>query len=235
MKKKSSKKNISAFMTKQFVLIFLIISLCSACALNKPAETNESEIQLKLLDKRMAAVEEKIDKLYSRLSIIQFMVDNHEQMIKVSNPLTHKSDNESTAVNNSDDDKKSTEDSLSPQKLYAKGIDYLKNKKYEKAVETFDEFLNKYPGESLADNALYWKGEAFYAQSKYQKSAEIFELVTTTYPDGTKCPDAMLKAGYSHLKLGDNNKAREFLQKVIKTYPFSNAAPKAQSKLKEIL
>ncbi|MDY0132556.1 MAG: tol-pal system protein YbgF [Desulforegulaceae bacterium] len=211
--------------------IVLVLFFITGCASKNSSKTNQSPVELKLIDERMTAVEEKIDKLYSRLSIIQFMVDNHEQMIKV----TPSSEKTSEDKNLSVESLKPEETYLSPQKLYSRGIDFLKKKDYQNAIKTFDEFLDKYPNETLADNALYWKGESFYAQSYYDKSAEIFELVTTTYPDGTKCPDAMLKAGYSYLKLGNNKKAKESLQKVIKTWPFSNAAPKAQAKLKEIL
>jgi tol-pal system protein YbgF len=218
--------------------LVLFFSLFFGCASKQSSKISDSEVELKLLDKRMSAVEEKIDKLYSRLSIIQFMVDNHEQMIKVSPVISQKTKNDEKTDNVSDqaeENKTTAEEYLSPQKLYAKGIEFLKKKNYQKAVEIFDEFLKKYPDETLADNALYWKGESFYAQSDYKRSAEIFELVTKTYPDGTKCPDALLKAGYSYLKLDDKEKAKELLQRVIKSYPFSNAAPKAQSKLKEIL
>lgn len=218
-----------------FILLFILaFSGCASKAKNNP---DNSQTELNLIDKRLSAVEDKIEKLYSRLSIIQFMVDNHEQMIKNNPEKSNSQITENTSEKEIDSIQiiEVKEENLSPQKLYAKGYNYLKNKNYSKSIETFDEFLKKYPDETLADNALYWKGEAFYAQSDYKKSAEIFELVTKNYPDGTKCPDAMLKAGYSYLNLKNNDKAKELLQKVIKNYPFSNAAPKAQSKLREIL
>jgi len=237
MKSHCLQKKIQALNAGKIILIFFIITGFCGCASKVSQPQSDSEIELKLLDKRLVDVEEKIDKLYSRLSIIQFMVDNHEQMIKVQPQATETGNPEDKPdkLTQQSPAPESNEKNLSPQKLYSKGYNFLKNKNYSKAIETFDEFLEKYPNETLADNALYWKGEAFYAQSEYKKAAEIFEMVTTTYPDGTKCPDALLKAGYSYLKLKNNDKAKELLQKVIKIYPFSNAAPKAQSKLKEIL
>lgn len=240
MKKICYKSRIPAINAGKIILLFLfVIGFCS-CASKNEKQPNDIEIEMKLLDKRLGAVEEKIDKLYSRLSIIQFMVDNHEQMIKAKPESLSSQETATSQIMPENTEKVSyvheaREENLSPQKLYSKGYNYLKNKNYAKSIDTFDEFLKKYPNETLADNALYWKGEAFYAQSDYKKSAEIFELVTTTYPEGTKCPDALLKAGYSYLMLKNNEKAKELLQKVIKIYPFSNAAPKAQSKLKEIL
>jgi len=217
--------------------IFLLLFVFSGCASKVTHGPDDSEIKTKLIDKRLSAVEEKMDKLYNRLSIIQFMVDSHEQKIKTSSEASHTkiTENKSENLIKTSSFKEIKEENLSPQKLYAKGYDYLKDKNYSKSIETFDEFLKKYPHETLADNSMYWKGEAFYALSDYEKAAKIFESVASTYPDGTKCPDALLKAGYSHLKLKNNEKAKLFFQKVIKNYPFSNAASKAQLKLKEIL
>jgi len=64
-----------------FIFFLLIISGCSA---RQNQTSNDDEIELKLIEKRLSIVEDKIDKVYNRLSVIQFMVDDHEQKLKVS-------------------------------------------------------------------------------------------------------------------------------------------------------
>ncbi|MGM0417530.1 MAG: tol-pal system protein YbgF [Thermodesulfobacteriota bacterium] len=184
---------------------------------------------MKLIEKRLSIVEDKIDKVYNRLSVIQFMVDDHEQKLKVSGNSDISDQTEEIKTEKTEDPAE-----ITPNKLYSKGLNLLKEKKYKSALDTFDKFLDKFPENSLADNAIYWKGETYYTQKEYSKAAETFKMVTEKYPDGSKCPDALLKEGYSYIELGETKKAEQTLQKLIKLYPFSSAAPKAEVKLKEI-
>jgi tol-pal system protein YbgF len=214
-----------------FFLFFLFI--ISGCSARQNQTSNDDKIELKLIEKRLSIVEDKIDKVYNRLSVIQFMVDDHEQKLKVSGNSDISDQNKETKAEKS---KKKPEEpaGLNPNKLYSKGLNFLKEKQYKSALDTFDQFLDKFPENSLADNALYWKGETYYTQKEYSKAAETFKMVTEKYPDGSKCPDALLKEGYSYIELSETKKAEQTLQKLIKLYPFSSAAPKAEVKLKEI-
>ena len=227
------------------VMVFLLSAALffQGCALNKAPQPQDNEIELKLMEKRISFMEKKLEKIYSRLSIIQFMVDNHELMLKTSYPLQKKEGETPEAKENLSENKEKealadgtdNKEKISPEQLYSRGIRLINEKIFDSAIKTFDIFIKKYPDHKLADNSLYWRGECFYTQKNFSEAVKSFEQVTTDYPGGSKYPDALLKAGYSYIELGNTQKAKEALQKVIKLYPFSNAAPKAEVKLKELL
>jgi tol-pal system protein YbgF len=119
-----------------------------------------------------------------------------------------------------------------PILLYKDGRTSLLEEEYGAAIQTFTQFLEKYPHNDLADNALYWIGECHYAVTDFDKAIKTFKEVVEKYPRGMKVPDALLKTAYSYLSLKDKDRAHHYLKLVVEKYPFSEASEKAQIKLK---
>ena len=92
---------------------------------------------------------------------------------------------------------------------YEAAADLVKKKQYDKALEAFNAFLVKYPGDANADNAMYWRGECYYAKGEYARAAEQFEGVIARFPEGNKVADAMLKLGLSQSRMGEREKAQK--------------------------
>jgi len=122
----------------------------------------------------------------------------------------------------------------SPEEMYEVAVGEVKGGNPKKGRETLTDFVAKYPGHKLIPNALYWKGEAFYAEKDYDNAILTFQDVVDKYPRGEKAPDAMYKQGLSFLSLKDRNNARTLFDLVQKKYPKSKAAGMAKKKLKEI-
>ncbi|HQU12615.1 MAG TPA: tol-pal system protein YbgF [Thermodesulfobacteriota bacterium] len=122
----------------------------------------------------------------------------------------------------------------SPEEMYEVAVGQVKGGNPKKGRETLSDFVAKYPGHKLIPNALYWKGEAFYAEKDYENAILSFQDVVDKYPGGEKAPDAMYKQGLSFLALKDQKNARILLDLVRKKYPKSKAAGMAIKKLKEI-
>ncbi len=230
-----NKKNVSKLRPSFFYVIslFFIISVINGCASSEVSKKKitDKEIEIKVLEKRIALLEEKMNKAYSRLSVVQFTIENHENILRSKDGKKTSSKKLSQDIPNSADENTDK----TPEEIYAEAMNCLKSKQYEKALEYFNFFLENYPEHKFSDNAMYWKGETFYTQKKYFDSAKIFMEVSQKYPDGAKHPDALLKAGYSYVHLGENEKAKKILQKIIRNFPFSSSAPKAEKKLKQLL
>jgi tol-pal system protein YbgF len=122
----------------------------------------------------------------------------------------------------------------SPEEMYEVAVGQVKGANPKKGRETLSDFAVKYPGHKLIPNVLYWKGEAFYAEKDYENAILTFQDVVDRYPKGEKAPDAMYKQGLSFLLLKDKKNARVLLDLVQKKYPKSSAAGMAKKKLKEI-
>jgi tol-pal system protein YbgF len=122
----------------------------------------------------------------------------------------------------------------SPEEMYEVAVGQVKGGNPKKGRETLSDFAAKYPDHKLIPNVLYWKGEAFYAEKDFENAILTFQDVVDRYPRGEKAPDAMYKQGLSFLALKDKKNARILLDLVPKKYPKSKAAEMAKKKLKEI-
>lgn len=236
------------------LLLPLTLILLPSCAM-KNRDSAPDDFQIAYLEKEISALDKKIEEIYHRVSVIQFMVDNHDRqlqgngvnVIKSSAPVSEgkvfstpadtgrgnttpqvlfSSAPTSSAVNSFSDE--------SPETLYKKGLAAYKNNNFEQAVACFETFVQKYPDNDYADNALYWAGESHYSEKDYNAAIKAFKTIPVRYPDGGKVPDALLKTGYTYLELNDPQSAKIYLKNVIKKYPFSPAAAKAEQMLAKL-
>jgi len=223
-----------------FIFAIVVLSLLAACSSLKPLKESEKT----RLERQVAETNEKIEELSHKLSILQFMVDDHQKTLK---------EIEATQEAGAISTQKSVEvqqPTLQPavgsekaaapvsgenaDQLYKKALSVYKDRNYGKAAAIFNSIFENYPGHNLADNALYWTGECFYAQKNYKGAIRAFKKVLEKYPGGSKVSDSLLKIGYSYLAIGDKTNAQSFLKKVVKQYPFTPAGSKAGEMLKRI-
>jgi len=164
--------------------------------------------RVKEIEKRMAALEERIGKLAAAPAVVP---------APAAAPAPE-----------------SPREWKSPEEMYEVAVGQVKGGDPKKGRETLSDFAAKYPNHKLIPNVLYWKGEAFYAEKDFENAILTFQDVVDKYPRGEKAPDAMYKQGLSFLSLKDNKNARILLDLVQKKYPKSKAAEMAQKKIKEI-
>jgi len=169
--------------------------------------------RVKEIEKRLAALEERIGKLAAPAA--------------VPAPAAAPAPAASPA-------QESPREWKSPEEMYEVAVGQVKGGNPKKGRETLSDFAAKYPDHKLLPNALYWKGEAFYAEKDFENAILTFQDVVDKYPKGEKAPDAMYKQGLSFLSLKDAKNARILLDLVPKKYPKSKAAEMAKKKLKEI-
>lgn len=120
------------------------------------------------------------------------------------------------------------------ESLYAAAYGIFKEGKYDKARESFENFLIQYPNTEFSDNAQFWIGECYYFEKKYEKAIIEYDKVTKNFPRGNKVPYALLKQGLSFLSLGDKASAKLLLQQVTKDFPNTSQARIARAKLLEV-
>lgn len=162
--------------------------------------------RVKEIEKRLAAVEERIGKLSAAAAAAPAAVSSPE----------------------------SAQEWKSPEEMYEYAVGQVKGGNPKKGRETLSAFAARHPDHKLVPNALYWKGEAFYAEKDYENAILSFQDVVDKYPGGDKASDAMYKQGLSFLSLKDTKNARVLLELVQTKYPKSKAAELAKKKLAEI-
>jgi len=255
--KHRDKKSVWRCLSLFFLSIGLLLS--QSCAAIKPQP--KEDFQITLLEKQINEMDKKLDEIYHRVSIIQFMIDNHERKLKDieksreihTSPLEEPADQEEPVADMNPPEIIQEQPLLTqsleptpqpppvipektepPKTLYNRALTAYKNAEYDKAISIFVAFSDKFPDHELADNSLYWAGECYYAKKDYSAAIISFKKVVTRYPEGSKIPDAFLKTGYAYIAMDDRENARLFLKKVIKNFPFSPAGSKAEEMLKRI-
>ncbi len=220
---------------KKIIFLLSVLFLASGCSLLQRPKSDQM-----LVEKRLIDLEQKTGEIYHRVSVIQFMVDNHERLMK-----NHKKTPDSIIREESGGIKKKKLKSNtlrektvfvleSSRKGYDKAFVLYKKGKFKESYDLFTLFEKKYSRNDLADNALYWAGECLYSEKKYKQAAGVFKSVEKKYPDGSKVSDALLKVGYCFYATGDKKNAKLYFKKVLRFYPFSESSKKAEIMLKRI-
>jgi len=113
-----------------------------------------------------------------------------------------------------------------PKDEYDLGYGYIQHKDYATAVETFTDFLRKYPSDRMAPDAQYWLGEALFQSQRYRDAAEAFLAVSTKYETTARAPEALLRLGMSLAALGEKEAACASLGEVLRKYPRASLSVK---------
>ncbi|MCP3926655.1 MAG: tol-pal system protein YbgF [Desulfobacterales bacterium] len=251
---------------KLLIIIATILFLfsCASVVSPKPANNNSDQGKLAKIDEKITKFNQKLEEIYHRISVIQFMVDNHERNFKDYDTKIKMLGNIKKDTNTiANDVKVATINPLEkvPEKkkpvklekkpvkiivkkkpikkesvttIYKRAYQEFRNKRYKKAIQLFNRIVKQYPESKLANNALYWTGEIYYDLKKYETAIVFFKRLMKRYPKGNKVPDATLKAGYAFLSLGNKKQAKYYFTRVVSNFPFSRAGSIAEKKLSKL-
>lgn len=102
---------------------------------------------------------------------------------------------------------------------YRFAIGELRQARYDRAAEAFQEFLRRHPKGRFAGNAYYWLGETYYAQQNYRLAAIRFADGFKKFPKHSKAPDNLLKLGMSMAHLKKTKEACKTWAALKRRYP----------------
>lgn len=120
------------------------------------------------------------------------------------------------------------------QKSYQQAYDELRARRYSKARDSFDKFIQQYPSGRYAHIAQYWVAESSYVQRNYEQAIIDYQLLLDVYPFSPKKAEAELKKAYSYYELGNNDSARQTLNHLLISYPNTTEAGQARRLLKQL-
>jgi tol-pal system protein YbgF len=123
---------------------------------------------------------------------------------------------------------------ISAQDLYANGNRDRGGKKYDLAVQEYQQYLKWYGNTDLAANAQFYIGDIHYRQKNYEQAVRDFDMVLEKYSENNKTPDALYSKGLALKALSRLTESHtEFLQ-LIKQYPRNDLAVQACDQLKSM-
>ncbi len=110
----------------------------------------------------------------------------------------------------------------------------MQSRQYAEAIESFSQYLEKFPQGYYAADAHYWLGELYVVAGESNLAMTQLQAVVQQYPDSTKAPDAMLKLGSIAQEQKQFDQAKSLWQNLINKYPQSSAARVAKTSLQQI-
>jgi tol-pal system protein YbgF len=119
------------------------------------------------------------------------------------------------------------------ERAYQAAFQFLKNKQYNEAIESFDSFVKKYPADLNVSNADYFLGQLYLLQGQPELAINFFKRFTTRYTQDARIPDALLQLGLAYFAKGNKEMATETFEKIVQQYPDSKVAQAAQARLQQ--
>lgn len=119
---------------------------------------------------------------------------------------------------------------------YSAAFNLTKDKRFQDAIDAFNQLIVDYPNGQFTANAFYWLGELYLAlpEPELEKSRQSFAQVVNLYPSHQKVPDSLYKLGVVYYRLGESDRAMTYLDRVQSEYPTSPAARLAKSYAAEL-
>jgi tol-pal system protein YbgF len=118
--------------------------------------------------------------------------------------------------------------------LYSNGLRDLNSKKYDLAMQGFQDYLKYYPNTDLASNAQFYLGEVAFAQQQYPEAMDAYTKVLENYPKSGKLAPARLKKALALVEVGEKTAAIRELRSVVRLYPGTEEDRRARAKLREL-
>lgn len=120
-------------------------------------------------------------------------------------------------------------------KKYKEALRYYNEKKYGKALELFDDLVQRYRGRAEAEDLFYYYAYTNYKQRDYTSARYHFKTFADTYPSSTRAEECRFMSAYCYyldspiysLDQDNTTKAIEALQYFITLYPKSDRVAEA--------
>ncbi|HWR82863.1 MAG TPA: tol-pal system protein YbgF [Candidatus Deferrimicrobium sp.] len=105
---------------------------------------------------------------------------------------------------------------------------------YDRAIATFQRFLEACGKHHLAENAYYWMGECYYSLEQYDQAIKQFEHLISNYRSSANTSRALYKLARSKQELGKKQEAKKVYQQIIDEFPSTLEAEQAKDRLKDL-
>ncbi len=108
---------------------------------------------------------------------------------------------------------------LSPEDQFQVAFDNIRNKKWQDAKTTFEQFIADNPDNQLSGSAHYWLGELYILEKNYREAALIFAEGFQKFPDSIKAAEMLFKLSQSLYQVEKTVEACKTMEKLIIDFP----------------
>ena len=182
-------------------------------------------------------VEENIDGISQDISEIKSNTlsdgetENSLGTLNISKNLNETT--EEVVTNNQKVNSNEKEVVLSPEDQFQEAFDNIRNKKWQDAKTSFEEFITYNPDNQLSGSAHYWLGELYILEKNYREAALIFAEGFQKFPDSIKAAEMLFKLSQSLYQVKKTNEACKTMEKLIIDFPKNKIIPQTKKQIVE--
>ena len=134
-----------------------------------------------------------------------------------------------------DQDKNSIkkEQMLSPEDQFQVAFDNIRDKKWQDAKNSFEEFIANNPDNQLSGSAHYWLGELYILEKNYREAALIFAEGFQKFPESIKAAEMLFKLSQSLYQVEKTVEACKTMEKLIIDFPKNKIIPQTKKLIVE--
>jgi tol-pal system protein YbgF len=120
----------------------------------------------------------------------------------------------------------------SPSRFFQAGANEQAKRRYDQAIQIFQNYLDQYADTEKAPLAQYSIGECYLAQKNWEEALAAFEAVVKNYPKSGQVPAALLQKGRTLEQWGKTPEAIAVYDGLKKKFPHRKEAQSAHERLK---
>ncbi len=141
--------------------------------------------------------------------------------------------NEEIVSNDQEVNSNEKEKVLSPEDQFQVAFDNIRDKKWQDAKTSFEQFIADNPNNQLSGSAHYWLGELYILEKNYREAALIFAEGFQKFPDSIKAAEMLFKLSQSLYQVEKNVEACKTMEKLIIDFPKNKIIPQTKKQIVE--
>ena len=141
--------------------------------------------------------------------------------------------NEKVESDDQEVDANNKEDVLSPEDQFQVAFENIRDKKWQDAKTSFEEFISDNPDNQLSGSAHYWLGELYILEKNYREAALIFAEGFQKFPDSIKAAEMLFKLSQSLYQVEKTTEACKTMEKLTIDFPKNKIIPQTKKQIVE--
>ena len=125
------------------------------------------------------------------------------------------------------------EEVISPEDQFQVAFDNIRDKKWQDAKTSFEQFISDNPQNQLSGSAHYWLGELYILEKNYREAALIFAEGFQKFPDSIKAAEMLFKLSQSLYQVEKTTEACKTMEKLIIDFPKNKIIPQTKKQIVE--
>lgn len=124
-----------------------------------------------------------------------------------------------------------TLDTLADDVKFQNGLGFIKLKMYDKALETFNEYLEIYYNGNHRNEAYKYIAEIYFNRLEYARAIQYYRALYEEFSNTEPGVEAFFNTGICYMKMGYDKKASEVFNEIIENHRESAFRQQAELQL----